>query len=274
MTEPVSILILSRNRSWSLMQTIASIREFTRYPYRIIIQDHASDTIHAEHIGRYCEGADDCRIVWREDFLSCAEGRRFGLEHIDTRHVVFIDDDIKINPLWLTHMMRQMLARERENAAVVVGNLINDRKQFYSGVRKVNGCDMVMMPYGHPVQGDCCAGGCTLYEADALRLTQFRPEYNAGFEDWDQTLQLTSNLGRTLWGCREATFFHNHQADSAPYAKDRWRMTDLMNAAIAIWDRWGIRTAMEKVFQQMHSMRYPLQRHQAIRVLDVLSLGR
>lgn len=256
------------------MQAIASIREFTRYPYRILIQDHASDPVHVEHIGRYCDGASDCEIVWRDDFLSCAEGRRFGLDHVKTQYVVFMDDDEKINPLWLTHMMRQMLARKAENGAVVVGNLVNDSRRSYSGVRKVRGVDMLMMPYGCQTQGDCCAGGCTLYDTEALRRTRFRPEFNAGFEDWDQTLQLTQNLGYTLWGCKEATFFHNHQADSEPYYKDRWRMTELMNAAIAIWTLWGIKTAMQTVFGKMHAMRYPLQRQQAVTVLNVLSLGK
>ena len=122
MIEPVTIAILSHNRSWSLMQTVSSIRQFVQWPYRIIIHDNGSSEDHLGHVWRL-EG-DDCLIHTCRDFLSCLDGRRAVLDLVDTEYVAFLDDDIRVCPSWLSEMMGVMLTRE--NAGAVTCNITQD----------------------------------------------------------------------------------------------------------------------------------------------------
>lgn len=269
MFEPVTIAILSRNRSWLLNQCVASIREFTKHPYRILIQDHGSDLHHREHMKRLLL-RDDVQIVWRDDFLSCAEGRRTILDQVESEYVAYMDDDEKVAPHWLSNMVSVM--RTRPACAAVTANMVIDGRQMMSGARMVRGQDIIMAKWGYTGSADACAGGCTLYRTDVLRATEYRPEFNAGYEDWDQTLQITRDLRMTVWASR-AALFHNHIA-TTDYLVDRWRMTELMDAAIAIWDRWRIRTAIEKVFKAMHDMGVPLQERQIRKVIVAAGTGR
>ena len=105
----VTILILSHNRSWSLQQCVGAIREWTRWPYHIVIQDHASDDEHWAAI-RDLKNSD-CTVLRANSFLSCNEGRRVGLDHVGGKYVVFLDDDIKVERLWLTRMMKEEITR-------------------------------------------------------------------------------------------------------------------------------------------------------------------
>ena len=245
----VTILILSRNRSWSLMQTVASIREFVKWPYKIIIQDHASEEDEKRHIEKLA--GPDCRIHFEDKFLSCIEGRRLGLNRIRSEYCAFLDDDIRVCPEWIGNMMNVMLAKP--HAAAVVSNLMIDRERTQSGIRLVQGNAMITAPWGDAGQGDACTGGCTLYRTKRLKETEFRAIFNAGYEDWDQTLQLTKQLGYEIWGST-ASVIHHHQKDSLKFIPDRWRFNELLDAAIAMARIWGIHTGIAK---ELHRISLP-----------------
>jgi len=256
------------------MQAVGSIREWTRWPYRILIRDHASDEHHRAHIRELqpeTSAGSDMETEWCDKFWSCNEGRRYGLDLIETEYTVFMDDDERVSPLWLTNMMSVMLSRP--NCGAVVANMIQERGQDrISGGRAFAGeYDVTALPYGSWGRVEFCAGGCTLYRTDALRATEFRPEYNAGYEDWDQTLQMTRELGMDIFTSR-AVFFHTHQRDMVDYVVDRWRMTELMDAAIAIWRRWRIRTGVRVVARAMIKMNARMQDEQWDVYREVMSL--
>jgi len=243
--ERVDILILSRNRSHSLFQTVASIREFTKWPYRIIIQDHASDQNHRIHIKRL--KAPDCETYFLDKFLSCNEGRRFGLKFVHSQYVAFIDDDVRVGKDWLFEMMRVMHCRP--DAAAVTSNVLHDKGRKESGVRNHKSGMIRREPWGYVGQGIACLGGATLYRTDALHRTSFSSKFNGGFEDWDQTLQLTQEQGYTIWGSN-AGMIHLHQQDSVGnYSLDRWRWVEVMDAAIEVYRKWGILEGMRTTMQ-------------------------
>jgi len=214
----VDIHIMSHNRSWSLLQTVASIREFTKWPYHITVQDHASIPRECRHIKRLA--GPDCNVVNLGNFLSCNEGRRVGLDRLGGPYIVYLDDDCRVAPGWLTKMMGIMLTRPR--AGVVTCSIMHDGNRMESGVRNREGGYITREAWGYLGQGIASLGGATLYRRLALERTVFRPQYNAGFEDWDQTLQITQDHGFQVWGS-DAGILHCHQADSGPYKANRWR---------------------------------------------------
>jgi len=205
---------------------------------------------------RALEGPD-CEIDFTPDPASCLQGRRDILERIDTPLTVFLDDDITVSPLWLSNLVAVMAGR---GAAIVPMNLWSDvnagenlgQKYHLSGVRRVEYGEVMKAPWLYVGEGDMCHGGATLYRTEALRATEYRPEYNGSFEDWDQILQITQDQGGTVWGST-VVGFHQHLDESrqADYWDYRWRWLEVLTAALAAWDRWGIRRGVRNTYRDL-----------------------
>lgn len=265
-----TIGILSHNRSWQLAQCLASIREFTKFTdYKILILDTDSELNHREH-ARQFEG-ENCRMIEAGIFYSCLEGRRKLLDYVDTPYIAYVDDDLKVGDQWLTSMHRALV---RYDAVASTGNIIQEGDRITSGGRTIEPVDGKLcvreLPANHEGTVPLCLGGATLYETDVLRQTEYRPEYSAGFEDWDQTLQISQDQKRPIATCR-ATVFHNHQVESLQYAVDRWRWHDLLDGAIAIWRRWHIRSAIDNSLRQLLASQITISDEQYEAVREALT---
>lgn len=262
MSEPTTILILSHNRSWSLLQCVASIREWTRAPYHIVIQDHQSDEKHWPMIQNL--EADDCTVLRADAFLSCNEGRRLGLDHVQGKHVVFLDDDLKVERAWLSRMLRPML-KDPEIGAVCGQMVQNFGNERMSWARMLDRHDAKRLPFGFTGYCDFCGGGATLYRTEALRQTEYRGEFDGTGEDWDQILQMRLNEWKVF--CADVTFFHFHQKDYDEYGSERWRFTEIMDSAIGLWKRWGIKTvvAEQAAFMITHGIPFRPEQREAIK---------
>ena len=276
-----TIAILTHNRSWHFAQCIASIRRFTRGKYIIKVLDNNSDAEHVEHMKQYKDR--DCSFIWGDKFLSCLEGRRQILNHINTEYVAFIDDDIRVGPAWLECMLRPM--ENDPDAGAVAANIIQEGIKVMSGVRYLarpgsndyvaplpigrEGRVVRHFPVNHEGQAPLSCGGATLYRLDVLRDTEFRPEFNGGYEDWDQTLQITQDLKKNIYGSR-ATVFHKHMNECKDYFSDRWRWRELTDSALGMWDRWRVRTAVDKVLRYYLEKEIVIPADQAARITEAL----
>jgi len=265
-----TIGILSHDRSWHLAQCLASIRQFTRTPYTVKVLDVGSAENHREHISHF--SGRDCEIGYCDDFLSCLEGRRRLLRLVDTEFVAFIDDDIKVAPGWLANLLRPM--RLDSNCGAVASNLIQEGGAgISSGCRYLERKGRARVVRHHKTgflgTAPMCSGGATLYRFDVLKETEKRPEFSGGFEDWDQTLQITQDLKRSIYGSR-SVMFHRHLAECAGYFDRRWRWRELMEAALAMWDRWQIRTAVDNVLTHYLKDQIVIPKDYAERIVEVL----
>jgi len=262
----VTILILSHNRSWSLQQAVGAIREWTRWPYHIVIQDHKSDPEHWAAVKDL--EADDCTVLRANSFLSCNEGRRVGLDHVTGKYVVFLDDDIKVEHLWLTRMMREM----RNGVKVVCGQLVQNFGSSHMCWARmlVNGVAQ-RMDYGFTGECDFCGGGATLYDVEVLRDTEYRKEFNGTGEDWDQILQV-AGAGHKIW-CTDVNFYHFHQQDYDEYGRNRWRYTEIMDSAIALWRCWGIKNVALECLAEMGARGIPLQAEQKEAIAEISGMA-
>ena len=267
MSKPVTILILSHNRSWSLMQCVSSIREWTRVPYRIVIQDHNSDERHWPMIKRLA--GQDCVVNRVDSILSCNEGRRIGLDVVAGRYCVFIDDDVRVERNWLGRMLAPML--KYRDVGAVCGQIVqNFGNQKMSWARMLAGGNAKRMEFGFTGWCDFCGGGATLYDIDALRQTEFREEFNGTGEDWDQILQM-GELGYRTY-CTTVNFLHFHQQDYDEYASLRWRYTEIIDSALALYRFWGIKNVVCEVAAEMVARGIPLQEHQKQGVKEAVGL--
>jgi GT2 family glycosyltransferase len=180
--------------------------------------------------------------------------------------VVFLDDDIKVERMWLTRMMREMA---RPSVDVVCGQLTqNFGNPKMSWARKMNNGTAERLPYGFTGYCDFCGGGATLYDIEALRATEFRSEFNGTGEDWDQILQIAANGGKIY--CSDVEFFHFHQGDYDEYGTKRWRFPEILESALSLYDRWGIRNVAFEVAAEMTGRGLPLNGDQRAAINKIM----
>ena len=270
MKTETTIAILSHNRSWHLAQCIASIREFSYAPYIIKILDVDSTPVHREHVKQFA--GPDCLIYPADDFPSCLEGRRRFLDMVDTEFVIYLDDDIRVGPRWIENMLRPI--RLDTNSGASVANIVQEGEKVMSGVRYLEQSGRTLSVKQHEVgylgQAPLSCGGATLYKLDTLKATEYRPEFSGGYEDWDQTMQITQDLGRGIYGT-QATLFHKHMPECKDYFSDRWRWRELMESALGMYDRWNIRTGVDKVLAHFVKNEIVIPKDQAARVMEVIT---
>lgn len=116
MSEPqVTIVVTQRERFTFTQAALDSIYEHTESPFRLIYVDGKSPA----PIRRYLELQAEARqfsLVQRDHFLSPNQARNIGLAEVDTKYLVFIDNDVVLSPGWLTALVK---CAEETGASIV-----------------------------------------------------------------------------------------------------------------------------------------------------------
>ena len=244
MNEAVTIAVLTHNRSRSLLRTVESLQTFTEYePCKLVILDSGSDTGHRNAIARLAQ-MPNVTLAYFPQPLTCCEGRRHILRYVDTPFVVYLDDDITVTPRWLTRMMFWMQG-QGDKCGAVAAQLVLDGLNPISGARYIQNGTIQAHPFGYTGECDICHGGATLYRTEALKKTEFRPEYSCGSEDMDMLLQLKRDHGYSIQSC-DVILHHVHEPQGK-FDRQRWRDVDILDSSIGLWHRWGIAT--KAIFQ-------------------------
>ena len=180
---------------------------------------------------------------------------------------MFLDDDIKVERNWLSRLMLPM--KRYDNMGAVCGQVVqNFGKEMMCWGRGFDGHNVKRFEFGFTGFCEFCGGGATLYDVEALRQTEFRPEYNGTGEDWDQILQMRQNGYRVF--ATDVQFFHFHQKDYEEYSQDRWRHSEIMDAALALYDTWGITTIVAERYDFMLKHGISLTEEQRERMREII----
>ena len=120
MTSPqVTIVITPRERFSYTQESLESIYEHTHVPFKLIYVDANSPA----KVQRYLEAqarAKDFQIIRTNYYLFPNQARNIGLQQVDTKYVVFADNDIIVSPNWLQNLIQCA----EETQATVVGPLM------------------------------------------------------------------------------------------------------------------------------------------------------
>jgi len=111
----VTIVVTQRERFSFTQSNIESIYEHTQMPFDLVYVDAGSP----KHVQRYlteAAKANGFQVVRLENYLSPNQARNVGLKQVQTKYVVFIDNDVLVTPGWLT---RLVACAEQTDAAVV-----------------------------------------------------------------------------------------------------------------------------------------------------------
>jgi GT2 family glycosyltransferase len=106
MSEPqVTVVVVPRERFGHTIDTLESIYAETRFPFRLVCVDGGSPRRMKRRLERMSVERG-FRLVRKDRYLSPNEARNIGLAHVETKYVVFIDNDALVTEGWLEALVR------------------------------------------------------------------------------------------------------------------------------------------------------------------------
>jgi GT2 family glycosyltransferase len=130
----VTIVVVPRERFSCTQASLESIYAHTDFPFKLIYVDGNSPV----KVRRYLEAqAQEKRfdIIRTNYYLSPNHARNIGLSRVDTKYLVFVDNDVIVSPGWLTALVN--CAEETE--ATVVGPLMCEKQPIHQRVHFAGG---------------------------------------------------------------------------------------------------------------------------------------
>lgn len=134
-SEPkVTIVVAPREKFSCAQESLESIYEYTREPFDLVYIDGGSPG----YLRRYL--ADQARrlgfkLIRRNGYLSPNRARNLGLREVQTRYVVFLDNDVVVSPGWL----QPLVACAEETGAAIVGPLVCQGRPLHQIVHCAGG---------------------------------------------------------------------------------------------------------------------------------------
>jgi GT2 family glycosyltransferase len=111
----VTIVVVPRERFSHTRRSLEMLYTNTAMPFRLIYVDGGSPA----HVKRYLEKQareKEFRLIRTERYLSPNQARNIGLREVDSKYVVFLDNDVEVAPGWLSALVR---CAEETNASIV-----------------------------------------------------------------------------------------------------------------------------------------------------------
>src|SRR5712691_7661457 len=106
MSQPLTtIVVVPRERFSGTQRSLGSIFEHTTPPFKLVYVDGGSPN----HVGRFLETQAQARgftLIRTPYYLSPNQARNIGLREVDTKYVVFIDNDVVVTPGWLDGLVK------------------------------------------------------------------------------------------------------------------------------------------------------------------------
>src|SRR5688572_3017059 len=120
MVEPqVTIIVVPRERFSFTRESLESIYQHTQTPFNLVYVDGGSPRV----VQRYLQAQareKGFHLIRTDYYLSPNHARNRGLRQVDTKYVVFMDNDVIVAPGWLIEMVRCA----EETGATIVSPLI------------------------------------------------------------------------------------------------------------------------------------------------------
>ena len=114
----VTVAIVPRERFSLTERCIEHIYAFTQEPFELIVIDSNSPKWLGERLKKWESKHKNCRVIRTDRFVYPSEAKNMVVQNLsaETEWVVFVDNDVKVSPHWLTWL----LDAARETGARVV----------------------------------------------------------------------------------------------------------------------------------------------------------
>lgn len=134
MSAQVTIVVAPRERFSCTQESLESIYANTHMPFKLVYVDGGSPA----KVKRYLETQAQEKqftLIRSENYLSPNKARNLGLAKVDSKYVVFIDNDVVVTPGWLEPLVRCA----EETGATVVSPLICQGEPVHEEVHCAGG---------------------------------------------------------------------------------------------------------------------------------------
>ena len=130
----VTLVVVPRERFSYTRESLESIYQYTRYPFSLVYVDGNSPDKTQKYLAQQAE-AKQFKLVRTEKYLAPNQARNIGLKYVNTKYVVFVDNDIHVAPGWL----EKLVQCAEETAAAVVCPLVCIGKDLHSKIHLAGG---------------------------------------------------------------------------------------------------------------------------------------
>ncbi|MGK7960719.1 glycosyltransferase family 2 protein [Crocosphaera sp.] len=130
----VTIIVVPRERFSCTQESLESIYQYTEIPFKLLYVDGKSPN----KIKQYLEEKSKVKnfeIIRTNCYLTPNKARNLGIEAVDTKYIVFFDNDVIVTKGWLKNLVK---CAEETNAAIV-GPLMCQEKPLHETVHFAGG---------------------------------------------------------------------------------------------------------------------------------------
>lgn len=134
MKPTVTIIVSPRERFSYSRESLESIYANTNYPFELVYVDGGSPKYLEEYLQEKSQ-EKNFKLIRTEHYLAPNQARNIGLAAVKTEYVLFIDNDVYVEPGWL----EKLINCAQETQATVVCPLVCIGQQRYSKIHLAGG---------------------------------------------------------------------------------------------------------------------------------------
>lgn len=176
-SEPeVTIVVVPRERFQFAQRSLESLYESTSFPFRLVYVDNNSPAKLRRYLKTQAQ-SKGFQLVRSDYYLSPNQARNLGLQHVHSKYVVFVDNDVIFSPGWL----KALVDCTQETGATVVGSLVCQYQPVHEIIH--------------------CAGGEYMPPEDLAKFVKGEPT----------VAQVSGETGK--WKVNEKTYFQNRRIE-------------------------------------------------------------
>jgi GT2 family glycosyltransferase len=130
----VTIIVSPRERFSYTRQSLESIYQNTEFPFKLVYVDGNSPSEIKEYLQTQAR-EQDFKLIRTDYYLSPNQARNLGLAEVDTKYVLFADNDIVVQPGWLKALIDCAEATE----AAIAGPLMCQYEPIHEEIHCAGG---------------------------------------------------------------------------------------------------------------------------------------
>lgn len=130
----VTIVVVPRERFSYAKTSLESIYEHTQIPFNLVYIDGNSPKKLKQYLKEQSQ-LKGFKLLRSDIYLYPNQARNLGLQHVDTKYLAFVDNDVVVSPGWLSALVRCA----EETDATVVGPLMCQHDPIHQEVHFAGG---------------------------------------------------------------------------------------------------------------------------------------
>lgn len=258
MTVPdISIVICTLRRPQQLREALLSCLALDpqdHYVLEIIVVDNSPEGGAADLVKMLAAGVPISIRYVHEPRISIAYARNAGIAASQSPFIAFVDDDMRLSPLWLYRVMRTMIAGNADALVGAIEPILEHADQVPDARILSFYCRHLGLPEGGRIKSGRSGyisgvgtGNSVFRRATCITCAQpFNPAFGAGGEDTEFFLRLGKRKMKVVWSAESLAYeiVSPGRATLSFVANRTFRGSQNYARAVVKNSRWHLLTAL------------------------------